>query len=156
MKIVRTLLVVLFCVIVATGCASALWEQFSTDLSTMLGHTQQELFDAFGLPDSKMDLHDGTTIYVWGQQRTEHYMTTLPETSTVFAYGQMATVTTPVPHLQTVEYRCTVKIAVKDNRITDYTYRGNISGCEPYINKLNRYLKAHGQANTGQSDARPQ
>lgn len=154
MKSFANVCLLALCVLALVGCASASFDQFNSDLSAMRGRTEQDLFAALGMPDGKMDMNDGSTIYVWGRQQTSTYMTTVPQTSTAFINGQMVTMTTNTPQMNTANYQCTVKVSVNNGRVTGYDYDGNLGGCQPYIDSLNVYIKQHGGSQVEQSNKR--
>lgn len=154
MKSFANVCLLALCVLALVGCASASFDQFNSDLSAMRGRTEQDLFAALGMPDGKMDMNDGSTIYVWGRQQTSTYMTTVPQTSTAFINGQMVTMTTNTPQMNTANYQCTVKVSVNNGTVMGYDYDGNLGGCQPYIDRLNSYIKQHGGSQVEQSNKR--
>jgi hypothetical protein len=126
-----------------SGCAT--FGQMEKGLNALLGKNIQTAFNVLGYPNGKQ-VFGNDTVYFW--QVNHGGSLILPQLNTT--YGTIGT--TPVYGTSTstqivpIHYNCLIKIITDQyDIIKRWEYRGNIAGCEGYINRLNSYYKQTNQ-----------
>ena len=129
------------CAILLSGCTT--WEQLDAGLSQLHGQHLSAAIARFGYPTSEHKIA-GSRLLTWSSQNSG--VTYLPQTS----YGQASaynpytgfttyqttnTYMAPMPY----NYQCQITLRVgDDDTILGSQYQGNLGGCTPYIQALER------------------
>lgn len=123
---------------VTAGCAT--FGQLENGLNLLVGRSESEVFNALGYPDGKQEF-GADTVYVWGNSRNTTMF--LPQTQTTTGYVGTTRVygTTTTTRAIPMNLSCTIKVIVSSGLVKAWDYDGNLGGCEPYINRLNRHFR---------------
>lgn len=129
-----------FCILpfVMTGCAT--FGQLEEGMNSLVGRSESEVFHVFGYPDGKQEL-GGSTVYVWGNNQNTTMF--LPQTTSTTGYVGTTPVygTTITTQAIPMNFQCTIKVGVSSGIVNTWQANGNLGGCEPYIDRLNRHFK---------------
>jgi hypothetical protein len=136
--ILKKLIAVTFFAIVTAGCAT--FGQLENGLNALVGRSDSEVFNVLGYPNGKQEF-GADTVYVWGNSRNTTMF--LPQTQTTTGYVGTTPVygTTTTTQAIPMNFNCTIKVIVSSGLVKTWEYDGNLGGCEPYINRLNRHFK---------------
>ena len=121
-----------------SGCAT--FGQFDKNLPELIGNHIEEVNYIWGIPDGTYPLGNNI-VYIWSTN--QDFNISLPQQTNVSGFVG----TTPVWGTATtyqsvpVNSTCTIKLMTENGYIKDYTYSGNLYGCEWYINQLKKYVK---------------
>jgi len=108
-----------------------------------MGRPVSEVVDALGMPSSERTIV-GRHYLVWERS----YSASLPVTTTAGTVGGFNTTrttgtyssTTLGSSYETVNYSCRLVFQVGDDeRVAHVQYDGNLGGCQPYIDRLDKY-----------------
>lgn len=125
------------------GCAT--FDDMQSGLAKFAGHPQAELFSVIGYPDGKLDIGGGETVFIWRSASTQTMF--MPQTANVAGSVGLKPVYGSVSYTEAVpmHFACEIKVGVNpDGTIRNWSFQGNLGGCEPYIRRLNSYWKARG------------
>ena len=131
-------LILLMLVLLVSGCSNS-FESLQAGLDSLRGYSQEELFMALGMPDSKLQMDKDTVVYTWVNQRSGTIL--MPTTQTATGYIGTTPITINSYGSQPVNYNylCTIKYVVKDGMAVSYEYNGNEGGCAPYAERVSQY-----------------
>lgn len=129
-----------------SGCAS--FSQLDDGLNALVGKPLSTAVDTLGVPNGERVI-TGRHYVQWG--RTSAGFMPMPTNSYTYgtanvgsSYGNYSATTLGTIYVP-VSYNCTVTLTVDSNeRISDWSYDGNLGGCAPYIERLKNYRKAAG------------
>ena len=130
-------------VISLTSCAT--FGQMERGLTELQGEDIQTAFNVLGYPSGKQ-VFGTDTVYYWsvnssGTLLLPHSTSTYGTVGTTPVYGTTYS-TQAVP----IHYNCLIKIVADEyGTIKSWEYRGNIAGCEGYIDRLNEYYENKNQ-----------
>ena len=113
---------------VVTACATT--ANYEAKLNTWIGHSTEELVDAWGYPSKKITAPNGNAVYVYNTAetyRTPAYVS--PRYTTVTVRGNTAYATTTGGARyggQVVRQQCTTWFEVNNNKIVKWRHQGSM------------------------------
>lgn len=141
----KTLRLLVLCMLMS-GCTT--FGQMKEGLNALIGEKDTVAFSVLGLPDGKYKL-DNDIVYVWSSHNYGTFITPQTMTTTGMVGGVPTYATTTYNEAVPYNFNCTIKIVISNKKTIKYwSYKGNLGGCEPYINNLNKYTKSK-KTNTG-------
>lgn len=123
------------------GCAT--FTDIQNGLSAMIGKPVSTAIDVLGYPSNKMEI-GSDQVYIWNVDQSG--VVYVPQTATTT--GQLGTTKfsalTTYSQAQPYQSVCTVRvISGRDGLIKNWDFAGNISGCQSFSEKLDRFSKAN-------------
>ncbi len=131
-------LCLLLLVLLLTGCSNG-FQTLSTGLDNLKGYSQEELFMALGMPDSKLQIDKDTVVYTWANQRSGTVLMPTTQTTTGYIGTTPITINTYGSQPMNYNYMCIIKYTVKDGMAYSYEFNGDEGGCAPYIQRVSQY-----------------
>lgn len=136
----KKFIVLSFVASLLSGCAT--FGQMEEGLNALMGHKDETAFNVLGYPSGKQEF-GSDILYIWGRNASGNLA--LPQTTTT--YGNVGT--TPFygtsTSIQNVpySYNCTIKLMANYQGIlSHWEYDGNLGGCTPYIQRLNKFRES--------------
>lgn len=130
-----------FIIVMTSGCVSG-WKTLNQGLDRLMGQSEDIVFNVLGYPDGQQAFDTQSIMYIWNTSRLAIYQTTTYQNVSGYVGNTYYTASIPVNQTEVVNYNCTIKLMMREGKVSGYDYSGNLGGCRTYIKRFRRYLKA--------------
>ncbi len=128
----------LLLIILSFTACSSVYTDLEMGLESLKNTPQEQVFNALGYPDTKIELDEETTLFIWDTNKISTH--TIPRTNTITNVVNNTLVTRTYTTYSTQNYTnsCTIKYAVKDKKAYKWEFSGDRGTCANYVDRLKK------------------
>lgn len=139
----RKLHVIAALILMSTFFGCSTFTDIQDGLGVMIGKPVSTAIEVLGYPTNKMEI-GSDEVYIWNIDRTE--VDYVPQTATTTGQVGATKFSSSTTYSQAQIYQsvCTVRvISGRNGLIKNWDFSGNISGCQSFSERLDRFAKAN-------------